>query len=149
MRHNTFLLLGLLLVSVGVTACRIGSNPSRSPIASSPYGAQVELTFSRLQGSPATAPDLTGWVELLAVTDSGLMVDNGTVIALVRFGSFTEAKLMNSPGVGTIKVLPKPEQLDKARRYSRYPFGLTDAQLGSLLAHRSQETLVIVGEPEG
>jgi hypothetical protein len=146
MNIRTPFLLVLLSVSAGFTACRFGPDPSRSPTATSPYGAQVEIDLTKTVSAPGWAIGPTTRLELVAITDSGLMVDDGAVFFLVQFGSISKASLKDTPGVGAIKGYgPDPERLDRMRRYSRYPFGLTEAQLASLLAVRNQDALVIIG----
>jgi hypothetical protein len=138
--------LGVFLVALGVAACRVGPNPSRSPLATSPFGAQVELEVVGSSTIPGTAYDLRGRLELLSITDSGLLVDNGAVIVLVRFGAFNRATLKDAPGVKPLNGYPTRQHRESARKYSRYPFGLTEEQMNSLLADRNQEGLIIVGQ---
>ncbi|MGM0670471.1 MAG: hypothetical protein ACQET1_12195 [Gemmatimonadota bacterium] len=84
-------------------------------------------------------------LELLAVTERGFLVFSGSAIALVRYRSFRDARLQEAPGVGRIRGLDaSPETLEKARKYSRYPFGLSERELASLLADLGQEGLIIL-----
>lgn len=134
----------LALFVLGASACRIGSDPRRSPTATSPYGARVEIKFEGIGRIPDSAYGSPVLGELLAITESGLMVDDGALIMLFRFGSFSEAELKNAPGVKALIGVPPPvERLQEARLFARYPFGLTDGQLASLLQERGQESLVI------
>jgi hypothetical protein len=72
------------------------------------------------------------------------MLDDGAIITLFRFGSFEKAKLTNVPGAKEIRGNPPPpDRLDRARWHARYPFGLREEQLASLLETRGQEELVI------
>lgn len=146
MRSRTRLFLVLLSLSAAVTACRFGQDPSRSPTATSPYGAQVEIDLIRTVSTQGRTIGPASRLELVAITDSGLLVDDGVVLILVRFGTFSNAKIKDTSGVDSIKGYePSPERLDTMRKYSRYPYGLPEAQLASLLAIRNQEALVIIG----
>ena len=135
MRVLTFLLAPLLLASL--TSCRLGSNPAKSPVADSPYGAQANLELTASGEADFRA-------ELLAVTEEGLLLDDGAQIHLFQFSSFKEAKLDGAPRTGTLKGEdPDPERMEAFKKYSRYPFGLTDEQLAALVESRDQEDLIV------
>jgi hypothetical protein len=135
MRVLAILLVPLLLTTL--TACRIGSNAAKSPVADSPYGAQAYLELTASGEADIRA-------ELLAVTEKGLLLDDGAHIHLFLFSSFEKTTLSGAPGSGTLKGEdPDPERLEAFRKYSRYPFGLTDEQLAYLLETREQEELIV------
>ena len=64
MRVLTTLLALLLLTTL--TSCRVGSNPAKSAVADSPFGARASLEFTDSGKADFRA-------ELLAVTEDGLL----------------------------------------------------------------------------
>jgi len=139
-----YTLLVLLLLLPGISACRIGKDPSKSIAATSPFGARMVLEFEENSGVPGLVYGNKLWGELLAVTDTGFLVDNGADIILFSFGSFKEAKLDKASSVGTLNGnAPALDRLEKARLFSRYPYGLTETQLAALLKDRGQEALIV------
>jgi hypothetical protein len=127
-----------VLLTLGVSACRIGSDPAKSPAATSPFGVQIAI---RLRPPSEDSPIQA---ELLAIRDDGYLVVDNTTIMLVLFGSAEEARVSDVPGMKTLEGDPPPaDRLDKARMHARYPFGLTEEQLAVLLENRNQEALVI------
>lgn len=136
--------LTLILLSSMAGSCRLGSNAADSRVARSPYGARVVFQFSGTAEVSGTSVRLDQPVELLVVSDSGLLVEASGRLVMVGFTSFETAKLLDSPGVGTIRGEgPDHPSLEKARPYSRYPFGLTDEQLERLLRQRGQSAVLV------
>jgi hypothetical protein len=134
-------LLSLIALGIALGSCRIGFNSSMSSVARSPFGAMVEF---QLSGTAEEGPDLSTPVELLTINDAGLIVEADGYLVLVRFQSFRTAKLQDSPGVGTIHGDdPDRATLREAQHYSRYPFGLEQRQLASLLEERGQPSMIV------
>jgi hypothetical protein len=134
----------LILLSYMVGSCyiEVGSNPSESGVARSPFGARVHFQFPGTPEVSGTSIRLDHPVELLVVSDSGLLVEADGPLVMVRFTSFETAELQDSPGVGTIRgERPDPGTLEEAREYSRYPFGLPDEQRDLLLRQRGQSAV--------
>jgi hypothetical protein len=133
--------LSLIALGFALGSCRVGSNSTMSPVARSPFGAMVEFQLSR---PSEEGPDLGKPVELLAINGAGLIVEANGYLVLVRFQSFRTAKLQDSPGVGTIYGDdPDRATLREAQKYSRYPFGLEQRQMASLLEERGQPSMIV------
>lgn len=128
------LLLSMVSLAALLTACRVGRNPARSPMARDPHGDTVFVRW----GGPKGRLGLQG--EFVALTDSGLVVDRGDSLFLVSFG--TGATLEFAGPLGRVFARDEPSsRLTNEARLARHPYGLTPEQLDRLLALRGQERL--------
>lgn len=142
MRQVTWI-LGVLLVT-GSFGCRIGFDPGRSVVATSQYGAQIELRFDSTEEYPEAWVGRSVRIELLAVTEEGILVEDGAYIWLFTFGSFRKAEFQDGSGAKSLEGNPPvPERLRVARFLSRYPYGLSEEQLAFLLSDRGQAELIV------
>jgi hypothetical protein len=130
MRPTRLLLLGLLAAS----ACRWGTRVERFPAATTPFGATMAIT----------GPDrrlLDG--ELLAATDSGLLVARQARVTFVPYATIASARVV---GLDQAYMLargraPDAERLTRLRRVSRFPQGLSDDVLARLLRAHAQDSV--------
>ncbi|MDE2783558.1 MAG: hypothetical protein OXK77_11425 [Gemmatimonadota bacterium] len=127
-------------------------NPHRATV--SPFGTEASITV-RGDGRDRT---VTG--ELIEVRDDGFLIlsDESSMITLVPYsrmaklnfqddvGANTSVDSRLAPGFKRIPPLPEDEVRQRAiARFSRYPFGLDDAQLRGLLETLGQSALVVIG----
>jgi hypothetical protein len=148
MRYVTWV-LGTLFLAGGF-GCYVGTDPGKSFVATSQYGIQIGLHFHTPEDQPEEWVGRPMRIELLAVTEEGLLVDDGASIWLFHYGSFRSAEFLDEGGAKDLEGNPPlPDRLEMARLLSRYPYGLTDDQLEALLADRGQEGVVVRGNPVG
>jgi hypothetical protein len=142
MRYLTWI-LGVLVFAWG-GGCYFGSDPGKSFVAKSQYGIRIGLHFHATEDQPDEWADRPVRIELLAVTEEGLLVEDGAAIWLFTYGSFKSVEFLDNAGAKDLEGNPPPpDRLEMARLLSRYPYGLTDDQLAFLLADRGQEALIV------
>lgn len=74
----------------------------------------------------------------------GLLVDDGASIWLFTFGSFRKVEFLDQSGAKPLEGNPPlPDRLEMARLLSRYPYGLTEEQLASLLSDKGQDGPIV------
>ncbi len=129
---------------LGNLGCYLGTDPRKSEVATSQYGARIQFQFDTPEEYPEAWFGEPVRIELLAVRDRGLLVEDGGSIWLFRFGSFKKAQFFDGSEAKDLeKNPPLPDRLEMARLLSRYPYGLTDDQLASLLADRGQDAVIV------
>ena len=116
-RGGGFELVALLLLA----GCAVGSKAKNYAPAQGPAGATLEL---ELAGERA----LTG--ELLAVTDSSLLVQSDSRLHRVRWSLIDSGK---APKISFSGPAPKPEVRERLRLISRYPQGVSPELQSRLL----------------
>lgn len=129
MRTTTLIAVTLLLI-----ACHHGTRVKRYEPAQSPQGARIAVN--------TTSSDYEG--ELLAVRDSGVVMLRRETVLFITYGRVSEATV---DGVGLAFRGGKPPDDQMKRRLkllSRYPQGIDDALLGSLLETYAQPRLMVV-----
>ncbi|MDQ3697796.1 MAG: hypothetical protein M3373_07200 [Gemmatimonadota bacterium] len=115
-----------VLLAISLAAgCRFGPQIENFDLARSPRGAIVHVT--RATGA------VSG--ELLAVTEDGLVVLEGTRMVSVPFSEIRNARF---PDLGaSYRILgrqrPDPEAMAKLRRVSHFPQGITPEIQAKLL----------------
>jgi hypothetical protein len=117
-------LAGLLALA----ACHTSPAPDVVALADSQRGAMVMLHM--VDGSARTG-------ELLAVRDSSLVLLRNRQVAVVPLSAvaivdFGETRL-------SLERTPAAELLDRARRASRFPYGITPGAMAALLRSTGQE----------
>lgn len=119
------------LACLALSACKFGGwHPS---VSGSGYGGPVELTLPGVQERIQA--------ELLRVDETGLLVLQGARVVHVPWSDLFRVRVAGGPpGTVTLGGMPPNAQaLEALRLRSRYPFGLTDAQLQELLAASGQD----------
>ena len=124
--------LGLALVTL---SCVFGPSVARYDPAHSPRGVTAIITTRGGHG-------LTG--ELIEVRDAGLIVVNGTTIALVAYAAIESAAFAQTPLSLANGRAPDAASREKLRLRSRFPQGLSPALLRQLLDAHGQSELMQV-----
>jgi hypothetical protein len=99
------------------------------PQATSPFGEPVSVTLTNRQS-------FTG--ELLAVTDSSLILMVRDRVAFARAGSIARARLRGFGLEYTNGARPSSRSLERARRSARFPYGVSPEVMAVLLGRTSQ-----------
>ncbi len=125
-RMGTTIVIGCMLL---VSGCSIGRNVKKEPAAITAEGAAgwVEANRVRYEGT------------LLAVTDSSVLLQLRTTQRLVEIPNSTIRQFDFWP----FKAGSRPDaaELLVLRRASRFPFGIPDAALATLLARADQTSI--------
>lgn len=123
-----------------------------SAVAVSPVGTEASITVQE------GAADRTITGELIEAREDGLLIlsSETSELMLLPYGRVVEMDFEDAPGVNTCidcssafrPILPLIEDEERQRalaQFSRYPFGLDDAQLQRLLEALGQSELVVIG----
>jgi hypothetical protein len=88
--------------------------------------------------------------ELLALTDTGYVLEIGGRIAFARYSDVKEAEF-DRVGPLTFKArqTPSVRVRIKMRHLSRFPYGITDTALSALLSNAGQSAPENLGAPPG
>lgn len=122
-------------------ACRIGSNPARSPAATSPLGVRVNVEWIRERNAQSPSG------ELLGIDERGVyLLHEGTVV-LYRFGSLVVLRPDHSPPEALTLQAPSEEMVNEFTQYARYPFGIDDALLQPVLTAIGADSVVVRRRP--
>lgn len=125
MRTRNFAVAGLVCVALG--ACRVGGWSASQK--ANPYGGHAEVT----------TPDTTLAGELLAVAASGVLLAAPDELVRVPWASISRVRIRErGVDVPLSRAPPSEAQMEDLRLVSRYPFGLTQDQLGALLSSQGQ-----------
>lgn len=139
-RMSRLLVFGCL--ALAPVACRMGTNPSASPVARSPHGAMMRIDWREDHDTfwPETA-------ELVTVADSGLFLLHPPAVVFYPFGIRARVASGQTPGVGTVNLEgpPPAEQLTALARYARHPYGLDDDGLGRLVEALGSDSIRVRG----
>jgi hypothetical protein len=123
------------------SACRIGQNPALSPAATSPRGIAVQLEWD-VRPRPRASEG-----ELLGVDEQGVYVLHPSNLVLYPFGS----PIVLRPGKRPPDALDLASASDTEVRdfvhYARYPFGIDERVLRSVLDAIGQDSLVVRRRP--
>lgn len=134
MTHSLRILLTLAVLA-GAGACRVGTNPVRSPAATSPRGMVVELRLRSGEEGIVSG-------ELLEVRDTALLLRTAGSIVLFPFDSFRDAR--SQPGPRRTRV--RASDLADLRAwapFARHPYGISEEQLDELLRIEGQDQLIV------
>jgi hypothetical protein len=126
-------ILGLALIGILLTGCRVGGWNRGQEVT--PFGGTVSLT--------AAAVTMQG--ELLLADETGVLALVGNEILRAPWSAISRIQVRDRPAsVALSGNTPTEADLDALRLASRYPFGITDDQLASLLeAHGQSEVRVV------
>ena len=137
----------VLILLVGAGCQYRWSYLTPDPVAVSPIGTEVSIRVQEGAGDRS----ITG--ELIEVRGDGLLVlaSEISALTLLPYDRIVEMDFENALGVdsgidrssGSLGI-PPSRQRDLAQ-FSRYPFGLDDGQLQSLLEAHGQSELVVIG----
>ena len=127
--------LTLVLLSLWSAGCYFGRSPSSYPPAQGPRGAAVTIT---------TARQVTVAGELLAVTDTALVVHGPSGVMLVPFAATRDAWLPDLRMHVRNGQRPNAREAEKLRLHSRFPQGISAELLARLLERYDQPELVVV-----
>lgn len=125
MKTRNVAVTGLMLVAL--SACRVGGWSTSQK--ATPYGGRAHVT------TPDTA--LAG--ELLTVDASGVLLAAPDELVRVRWASISRVRVRDrGVDVALLRAAPSEAQMEDLRLVSRYPFGLTEDQLRTLLSSQGQ-----------
>jgi hypothetical protein len=125
-------LAALALVAAG---CSYGQTAPKFIAAYGPHGVTARIVT--VQGE-----DLSG--ELLAVEDAGLLIERQNALTRVAYAAIREARFERS-GRSFGRGGPSPTELAALRLRSRYPQGVSEDLLRTLLAAHGQQAVKEVG----
>lgn len=127
--------IGMGLVALALAACHLGPRVSSFPPAVDPEGASVEIT--------GRGPSFQA--ELLAVSDTGLLLLRNRAVVFARYAAIREATFEQvSEAVVGQGVAPDPATRERLRLISRFPQGVSTERLRALLAGYGQETVDVL-----
>lgn len=130
----------VLILMLSFASCRVGPRTESVAPATQPQGAPTTVTYA-----PAVGPQRTISGELVATRDDGFLLLAPQGLTLVRAGAIRRATFSDVVGIRRLRGPANASQRRTLARFSRYPFGLTEVQLNSLLEALSQERLIEVG----
>jgi hypothetical protein len=122
-----------VIAMVIAAGCKLGGT-WESAVIDSPLGATVEIRND----------EGTREAELLLVQTDGIVVLVDRQVRLARWGDMNRLAFRRVPVYGLVNGYePGVQQHDAMRKVSRYPRGLTEAQLAALLASYGQSEIVV------
>jgi hypothetical protein len=115
-----------LVVLLFVTeACRIGANPSRSPVARGLHGTMTQIDW---RGSDDGYWSAEG--ELFVVADSGVFLLHDRSVVFYPAGAPVRLRPTQAPGVSRVDLANWGDvDIQGLRSFARHPFGLDDSQI--------------------
>ncbi len=126
--------VGTSLATLAFAACHFGPRVSSFAPAVDPEGVSVEIVS---HGAPFQA-------ELLAVSDTGLLVLRNRTVVFVRYAIIREATFEHvSDAVGQ-EVAPDPATRERLRLISRFPQGMSAERLRLLLVGYGQKAVDVL-----
>jgi hypothetical protein len=122
-----------MLALLACTACTVGTNVESFAPATHPRGILVSVQ-TRVESFDA---------ELLAVSDSGLLLLRPPALVFARYTAIRLATFRQSPEV-VERAAPDSATRDRLRLLSRFPQGVTAAGLQALLAGYHQDSVLVL-----
>jgi hypothetical protein len=140
-RRQAAAVLGCVLA---VGGCYFGAGTRSYEPARSVHGRTARIETLRDGG-----PGITVRGELLAVTDGGVLVrgERGALIAVPHPQIHWLRIDGRSTNVMGVELSHSPESRYQVRRFARFPYGIRDATLDTLLAAAGQTTVLAPGDP--
>jgi hypothetical protein len=118
--------------AVALASCRTSPPPQAVPQATSPYGAHSIVTL--VDGKTFDG-------EVLAITDSSWILMVGDRVASVRDGAISNVRVAD---LGELRYAdggrPSASELHRARRVTRFPYGIAPEAMAALLAKSTQSS---------
>lgn len=127
--------IGTGLAALALAACHLGTRASSFAPAVDPEGVSVSITS---RGAALEA-------ELLAVSDTGLLLLRDRTVVFARYTAIREATFQQVSDVIDRGVTPDPATRERLRLISRFPQGVSAQRLRALLAGYGQEWVEVLG----
>lgn len=130
---------------LAVGGCHFGPSPRSFGPARSVTGRAARIETLEQDGRPR----ITVRGELLAVTDSGVLLrgERGEIMAVPHPQNHWLRIDGRSANVMGVALSHSPESRHQVRRFARFPYGIRDATLATLLADAGQTTPLAPGDP--
>jgi hypothetical protein len=126
--------LGATLAAVALVACHVGTRASSFAPAIDPEGVFAQIVT---HGETFEA-------ELLAVSDTSLLLLRSRTVVLASYAVIREATFQQVPGTVERGVAPDSATRERLRLISRFPQGVSREQLRTLLAAYGQSALDVL-----
>lgn len=123
----------ILLTCLLASACSLGPRARTYPLAQTPAGVTATVAHGNSTFS----------AEVLAVSDSGLLLVWNDRVVLARYSAGTTIKL-SDPDYTIRGQAPTGQVRERIRLVTRYPAGVSPALLANLLAAYHQDSLRVL-----
>jgi len=128
-----------VLVAIASSACYVGTDPSRLAVARSPHGVAMRVAW--------LGSDAGNWgqdAELLAISESGIYLLHGRTPVLYPFGAPAILRTRSGPRFRfDLRSSIDEERLEAIAPYARYPFGLDETGMRTLLDALGGDSVVV------